>query len=312
MSMVPAEVVAASGWSLPEAHLHPEAMAELALAAARITGFESVGLPLCTTLEAEALGAPVDLGDALTEARITREPYASVLQVRLPPMEALLSGGRVPRVLEAFRYLRDRSGDLPIFLNLLGPASLLASLVEPVVLLKELRTQSQEVEQRLTEITRFLAAFARQAIEAGADAVAVHEDTLTPALLGSKTFARLVAPHLAKLATSVKGAGALGVLHMCGSLGNATRELGALGFDAFIPDHALSLRALGEEIPGIALVGNLNTFLLHQGNPEAIRQAARRLRREGQVQAISPACGMSSATPLGHIRILTEMAGAEA
>src|SRR5689334_13116765 len=62
MSGVPAEVVARSGYSLPEAHLNPATMAGLALAAARLTGFESVGVPLCTTVEAEVFDARIDLG----------------------------------------------------------------------------------------------------------------------------------------------------------------------------------------------------------------------------------------------------------
>jgi uroporphyrinogen-III decarboxylase len=75
MSGVPAEVVARSGYGLPAAHLDAAAMAGLALAAARLTGFESVGVPLCTTVEAEVFDAAIDLGDAATEARIVREPY---------------------------------------------------------------------------------------------------------------------------------------------------------------------------------------------------------------------------------------------
>ena len=72
MTATPEEVVAASGFSLPAAHRDARAMAGLALAAARITGFESVGVPLCVTVEVEAFGAAIDLGDARTEARVLR------------------------------------------------------------------------------------------------------------------------------------------------------------------------------------------------------------------------------------------------
>ncbi len=70
-------------------------MAGLALAAARITGFESVGVPLCVTVEAEAFGAAIDLGDANTEARIVQEPYSSVLTAAVPSSRGAACGAAV-------------------------------------------------------------------------------------------------------------------------------------------------------------------------------------------------------------------------
>ena len=308
MTMVPAAVVALSGCSLPEAHGDPRAMAALALAAAHITGFETVGVPHCVTVEAEALGVEIDLGDAHTEARSVREPHASVTQVTLPSLSDLLEGGRVPVVVQAVRHLAESAGDLPICVNLLGPACLAASLVEPTTLLRELRSRGDEVQGLLAQITDFLIAWSQQLVAAGADVVVVHEDTLTPSLLGEKTFARVVAPHLQRLARALRALGTRSLLHMCGQLGGTVHRLEALGFDAYVPDHALSLGALTRDLPHTALVGNVSTFLLHQGSPQALAEAARKLVREGLVGALSPACGMSSATGLDNIRAFTEAA----
>ena len=306
MTLVPAAVVESSRYSLPEAHLDPRAMGELALAAAGITGFEALGVPHCVTVEAEALGVEIDLGDAHTEARIVREPFSSVTQVLLPPLPQLLERGRVPVVVQAVRHLAETAGGWPIFANLLGPASLAASLVEPTAFLRETRSRPGEVQALTSQITDFLIAWSRQLVEAGADVIAVHEDTLTPALLGSKAFAERVAPHLRRLAQAVRASGARSLLHMCGKLGNSLPELESWGFDAYVPDHALSLKTLASELPRTALVGNVNTFLLHQGSPGAITEVALKLVADGMVRIVSPACGMSSATPLENIRALTE------
>jgi [methyl-Co(III) methanol-specific corrinoid protein]:coenzyme M methyltransferase len=306
MTSVPAEVVAISGFTLPAAHGDPTAMAGLALAAARITGFESIGVPLCTTIEAECYGAEINLGDADTEARVVHEPYRSVLDVQLPAVETLLNRGRAQIAVEAVRQLSRTAGGLPIIANLIGPVSIAASVVEPTTFLRELRTRPAETAVLAAHVTDFLIAWSQQLIDAGAVAIAIHEDTSTPAVLGPKTFENAVAPHLARLTSAIKAAGGRVLLHMCGAIGKSEASIARLGIDAYIPDASVSPADLRQSLPDIAVIGNISTFLLHQGQPEGIRKLALRLVREGDIDMLSPTCGMSSATPLANIRAMTE------
>ena len=305
MTATPAEVVKQSGFSLPKAHADPVAMAGLALAAARITGFESVGVPLCVTVEAEAFGAAIDLGDAKTEARIVQEPYSSVSTVAVPSIEELLRRGRVQVAVEATRLLALTAGDLPIIANLIGPVSVAASAVDPLAFLRELRSKPKETEALVAHVTDFLIAWSRQLIAAGANAITIHEDTTTPALVGPKTFETAVFPHLKRLTAAIKEEGASVLLHMCGALGKSAAAVSQLSLDAYIPDASLSPAEVRQSLPGVAVVGNISTFLLHQGEPGPIAKLAERLVREGGVDVLSPTCGMSSATPLENILAMT-------
>jgi MtaA/CmuA family methyltransferase len=305
MTATPAEVVAASGYRLPDAHSDAATMAGLALAAARITGFESVGVPLCTTVEAEVFGAIIDLGDAVTEARVVKEPYASISEVVLPEVDQLLQRGRVQVTVEAARLLARTAGDLPIIANVIGPASVAASVVEPTVFLRELRTQPERTAALIGRVNEFLIAWTGQLIAAGADAVAIHEDTTTPALLGPRTFEQAVVPHLERLVAAVKEAGARPLLHMCGALGKSAAAVARLGLAGYVPDASLSPAELKDALPGVPVVGNISTFLLHQGQPGAIAKLAARLTAPGGVDVLSPTCGMSSITPLANILAMT-------
>lgn len=305
MTATPEQVVAASGYTLPAAHTDAQAMAGLALAAARITGFESVGVPLCTTVEAEAFGAAIDLGDARTEARIVREPFASVTEVELPTVAELLRRGRVALTVDAVRRLAVTSGDLPIIANLIGPVSVAASVVEPTAFLRELRTKAEQSNALITVATDFLIAWAVQLVEAGADAITIHEDTTTPALVGPRTFDQSVAPHMARLVDAIHAAGGRVLLHMCGALGKAAESVARLGCDGYVPDASLAPAELREVLPDQAVVGNISTFLLHQGQPKGIAKLAARLAAEGGVHVLSPTCGMSSITPLDNILAMT-------
>ena len=57
------------------------------------------------------------------------------------------------------------------------------------------------------------------------------------------------------------------LLHMCGALGKSAAAVARLDLDAYIPDASLSPAEVRQSLPGVAVVGNISTFLLHQGQP---------------------------------------------
>jgi [methyl-Co(III) methanol-specific corrinoid protein]:coenzyme M methyltransferase len=279
-------------------------MAGLALAAARLTGFESVGVPLCTTVEAEVFDAVIDLRDAATEARIIREPYEHSADVpRLPPDQRLRCG-RVGIAVSAVRELAIRAGDLPIIGNLIGPVSVAASAVRPDAFFRELRSRPDEVHALVEHVTEFEIAFARALVAAGADVIAIHEDTAIPALVGPAVFERIVLPYLHRLTAAIQESGARVLLHMCGRVDRVEDQLATLRCDGFVPDAAVSLNRFAAALPHLAVVGNVSTFLLHQGEPPQIAHLGAALA-QGGVHAVAPACGLASATPLANIVALT-------
>ena len=63
MNMLTAQLMDLCGVCWPEAHLRPAVMAELAAAVYTNQLFDNIGVPFCMTVEAESMGAQVDLGD---------------------------------------------------------------------------------------------------------------------------------------------------------------------------------------------------------------------------------------------------------
>ena len=303
LTALTAEVVAKSGYRLPQAHFNAEEMAGLALTAARISGFESVGVPLCATLEADAFGVPIEIGDADVEARVIKEPYAHSRDVPRKPIDALLQAGRVPVAIEAVRHLARNADDLPVIANLLGPVSVAAELVETTTLLKELRTEPEDAGALLDYTGDFLAALGQAYIEAGADVITICEDTATPTLVGPKRFAEVVLPHLNRLIDRLQSAGVPVVVHLCGQLDRAEESIERLRSAAFIPDASVSIATLGKQHPHLALVGNVSTFLLHLGEASAIGKVTERILSQGS-RVICPSCSMASATPLKNIHAM--------
>jgi [methyl-Co(III) methanol-specific corrinoid protein]:coenzyme M methyltransferase len=256
-------------------------------------------------VEAEVFGVEVNLGDAVTEARIVREPFRSARDVPQFSIEEQLRGGRVAVSIEAVRRLAATTGDLPIIANLIGPVSIAASVVLPEMLFREFRTAPDKALELIQHANDFLIAWSHELIAAGADVIAIHEDTGAPALLGPRMFERITLPSLARLIGEIHAQGARTLLHMCGKLAAPENYMPQLRCHGFIPESSVSIHRLGEAYPHLAMVGNMSTFLLHQGSPEQISKSAARLIDDG-VRVVSPACGMASATPLANILALTE------
>jgi len=142
MTMIVTDVMDAVETFWPEAHSDPAKMAELTLGANRLSGIENLGLPFCMTVEAEAMGAAVDLGGKNSEPRVTAYVMDSLAQQdRLGFID--VTRGRAKVCAEAIGMLKEKAPDVPIIANLSGPVSLATSLVDPLLYYRAMRRDKQ-------------------------------------------------------------------------------------------------------------------------------------------------------------------------
>ena len=304
MNAAVVEIMERKGHTWPEAHTDDELMASLAVDVREETGFENFGLPFCMTVEAEALGSFIDLGSLSCEPKIEKEAYRSVSDVEFRGVFDSLNSGRMPTVLKAVRILSTAQPDIPVIGALTGPISLSASLVDPVTFFKELRTRKERSHEVLGYASDFLGLFAEKLVENGASCITIADPSATGEVLGPKTFEEYAVKYINRIADRVHAAGAPVILHICGNMNSVKRLLPDLRVDAISTDAVVSLRGLKDEFPGLVTMGNVSTYLLESGNPDKVRRATARLVRDG-VDIISPACGLSTSTPVELINMMT-------
>jgi [methyl-Co(III) methanol-specific corrinoid protein]:coenzyme M methyltransferase len=331
MSAAVSEVLAQAGLDFSSIHADGTAMGRAAVAVARASGFENVGLPLCATVEAEALGSEVAPADDRTEPRIARERYASIHEVGTLELEAALDRGRIPALLEAVAVASEEAPELPLIVNLLGPVTLAGSLVEPTALLTAMRTAPEQVHALLDQLDRFIATLAGRAAVLGADLVAIHEDVGDPKSIGPRQFAAFTGRHLKAVVSALRAPvsrvaagheppcvcpgcrlptaleelrrGVPVIVHCCELTENVWPLLPEIGATAWSVGAATSVSALRAALPSLVVLGNVSTFTLDRGSAEQVLQHARRAVDAG-VQALCPACGLAMSTPLASIRVL--------
>jgi len=297
-------VMERTGHTLPAAHHDEHLMAELALAVRLNTGFENLGLPFCLTVEAEVLGSEIDFGTLTCEPKIAREVFPSVRQVEYRDVGQLEKSGRIRTVVQAGYRLARKEPDVPVIANLTGPISTAASIVDPMTFLKELRKDPRNAHRVLDYVSDFLVAYARLLIEGGVTLIAIGDPTATGEILGPKMFAEYAVPYLNRVADAVHEAGRPVIVHICGDIKAVRHLVPQLRSDALSTDALVNLRTLKESFPVLTTMGNLSTYLLQSGSVDAVAAQTERLLRDG-IDIISPACGLSTSSPLANIRAMT-------
>lgn len=312
MNMAVEEVMDLTGCHWPEAHSDPRLLAGLSAGVYEYGGFENYGVPMCMTVEAEAMGAQVGMGTKINEPRVTEYAIQSVTE--WPRLKAVdLNTGRVRTVLEAIEILKKKkTGDVPVVGNLTGPVSLASSLLEPMVYYRELRKKPSDAHAMMDFIALNLTRFGLAQIKAGADVIVIADPSGTGEILGPGMFREYAVPYLNQIVDILNSSAPLGtIVHICGRLKSIYPELNLIRSDAISFDSITSVKQVARNITNKAVMGNVSTFTLEKGTPEKIKQFSNSCISSG-VAILAPACGIGALTPLRNIRAMVEAAKEQA
>ncbi len=305
MNAAVVDVMNKTGHTLPEAHHDDGLMAELSHDINEHTGFENFGIPFCMTVEAEVLGSAINFGTLACEPKIRKEAFPSVAEVEYRDIGSALKTGRIGTIVQAGYRLSKAFPDVPVIGNLTGPVSTAASIVDPMLFLKELRKNKEDTHKVMDYVTGFLTEYARLLVDNGATAISVGDPTATGEILGPRMFEEYAVPYLNKLIDGIHAMNAAVIVHICGNMNTVKHLLPQIKSDAISTDALVNLRLLKEEFPSLTTMGNLSTYLLEFAGPDQISKQTAKLVRDG-IDIISPACGLSTSSALENIRALTD------
>ena len=308
MNMVTAELMDACKVYLPEAHTDARMMADLAKAVYEYGCFENVGVPFCMTVEAEAMGAQVDMGSNIFEPRVTGYVMNSASEYGTLSVPDLTQG-REAVVLEAIRYLKQDLDGVPVVGNLTGPISTASSLMEPMVFYRELRKKNADAHAFLQFVTDQLIAFGKAQIKAGADVIAISDPSGTGEILGPKYFEEFAVKYLNQLIDAFREEGVGTIVHICGQMQPVYKQVAeirshVLSFDSMVP-----MQEAKANLSGRTLMGNVSTYALEFGDPEKVASLARYCMEHGS-SILSPACGLGMKSPLVNVQAMLKAASA--
>ncbi len=300
MNMIVQDIMEKSQCLWPEAHNDALKMADLSYTLNEAGGFENYGVPFCMTVEAEAIGAQVNMGDLACEPHVDESLLLSSAQVNmLNPLQ--INCGRVKTVLNAIKILRAKDTDVPIIGNLTGPISVAGMVLDMSVLLKEFRKAPENVEKLLSFISDNLTVFGQAQIASGADAVCISEPSGTGEILGPQYFERYTVKHINKILDALEVP--VKIVHICGNLKSVYEILPQIHCDIFSFDAMVPIREIKDHLPDKSLMGNINTHALGTMPPEKIATLVKVAREKG-IDIVAPACGLPVTAPLLNIQAM--------
>lgn len=304
MNMVTEELMEKVKVFLPDAHTDARKMAELAKAVYDQGCFENYGVPFCMTIEAEEMGAKIDLGSSVYEPHVTEYVIQSVSEYeKLKPID--IESGRAKVVLDAIRILKQETKDVPIVGNLTGPISTASSVIEPVTFYKELRKKNQEAHKYMEFIADQLIVFGRAQIDAGADIIAISDPSGTGEILGPKYFKEFAVTYINKILDSLQKEKMGTIVHICGQMSPVYKEVGEVKSSALSFDSVVPMRQAKEQLKHRILMGNVSTYALEFGDSEKVKTLTKGCMENGS-DIISPACGLGMKSPLANVQAILQ------
>ncbi|MGO5051785.1 uroporphyrinogen decarboxylase family protein [Lachnospiraceae bacterium LCP25S3_G4] len=160
--------------SFPDAYLHESTMVAMAKALKKRYDVSFCELPFCHTLEAEALGAIINLGDEIAGPRAKSCICQSVDELLVLP-EIDFSKGRIAEVLKACRTLHDSGEHVSLLLS--GPLTILNALIDGKYIFKAMKREPEKMHQVFQKLQHELLKFCQHALEAGVDIISYADSS---------------------------------------------------------------------------------------------------------------------------------------
>ena len=296
-----------TGTYWPDAHLHPEKMARLALAAPLLLGLENVRVPFETSGDASAFDMEI------VHRSLRRQPGVIGRRIMSPEgfadveMPDPKKDGLIPVELEAIRLIKGERPDLPLICGICSPHMLALQLLG-----------CREANRLMTEDTILFSAtlhkakawavtHALAAVEAGADVICLIDPLACEGVWNTYQYQVHALPYLRHVCTKVESAGAPVILHSCGDVTLNLPQMSRTGANGISLDYEVDISLAKGAVEGrCAIIGNLSpTALILRGPVEEIERTVRSCIEAG-VDAIAPGCGLAIETPNAHIRAMVE------
>ncbi len=222
LEQIPDEVVSKTGVSLPGAHSDKNSMATLARELRKHRGDVIVRVPFCVTVEAEAYGAHIKLGDVLNGPRVESYRFTSIEEMsNLQSLE--LNEGRISEVLDAVGILAE-AGE-KVALSVEGPFTILASLIDPMNFYKGLRKDPQQIQEILAVVEEGIIRYSLEGIKRGASIISYADPVGAIGIIGPKVYREYSGPSSGRITKGIREGGGKVLIHLCGKTSTALEKI---------------------------------------------------------------------------------------
>ncbi len=210
---IPKEIVERLGTTFPEAHMKVEPMCALAKALRENHNDTVSMIPFCLTVEAEALGADIKMGDEKIGPRVGEYAFQSIEELK-NLKEIDLTKKRIKEVLEAVENL-SKQGET-VALAVQGPFTIMSSLIDPRLFYKAVRKDKESVEIFMKVIENSIVKYIEEGAKRGAKIISFGDSAGTIDIVGPKIYKEYSGRYSYNVLKKIENKLGDSILHLCG------------------------------------------------------------------------------------------------
>ena len=220
---IPQSIIESTGLKFPQAHTNKEDLSRLAQELKKYKNDTICRVPFCVTVEAEAMGANIKLGDEKNGPRVNEYGFKNVEE--LGNIEEIdLGKGMIKEVLDSVEYLRNENE--VVALNVEGPFTIISSLIEPRIFYKAIRKNREIVDKFIKVIEDSIVKYILEGIKKGARIISYGDPVGALDIVGPKIYKEVSGKSTYNILKRIEGYLDNCIIHLCGKTSTAFEKIG--------------------------------------------------------------------------------------
>lgn len=230
MEEIPESIVKKIGRGFPEVHTKAEYIATLSKELKEYKKDTLCRVPFCNTVEAEALGGNIKLGDAKAGPRVESYAFNSIDEL-MEIGEIDLTKKRINEVLKAVEILSSKGET--VVLNVEGPFTIITSLVDSRVFYKAIRNNKEMVYEFLKVMEDNIMKYMKEGIDRGAKIISYGDPVGSKDIVGPKVYKEFSGKSTYNILKHMEDKLDDSIMHICGKTSTAFQNMG------FVESHPI-------------------------------------------------------------------------
>jgi uroporphyrinogen-III decarboxylase len=239
---IPESIARETGVTFPDAHEKSSEISVLSKALRNYHKDSICRVPFCLTVEAEALGANIKLGDEKIGPRVGEYAFKNIEDLK-NLKEINLTKGRIGEVLKAVESL-SKQGET-VALSVQGPFTIMSSLIDPLIFYKAVRKDRAAVETFMEVICSSLEEYIQEALKRGAKIISFSDSAGSLDILGPKTYKDFSGRYSHAVLKGLEDKLGSAFVHLCGV---TSKSMDKAGFIKSTPIEVEANMTYGEAL----------------------------------------------------------------
>ncbi len=220
---IPKEIIDSTGLKFPKAHVDIDSMVNLSKQLKEYREDTVCRIPFCVTVESEAMGANVNLGDEKIGPRVSDYMFNSIEELR-NIKEIDLTKGRIETVLDSVGKLRNENEI--VSLNVEGPFTIISSLIDQRSFYKGMRKNKDIVDECIKVVEDSIVKYILEGIKRGANIISYADPCGSLDIVGPRIYKEISGKSTYNILKRVEDKTENCIIHICGKTSIGLENLG--------------------------------------------------------------------------------------